>query len=345
MIKYIAPVNRNALSQELVGQIKREFGDFVEPFSLHWPVPDLLSCTWSALRESLVAGTVDREIKESVAAAVSLSNQCPYCVDAHTLMLNGLARHETARAISENRISDIRDNNLRAHIEWAGATNNPGSAIIASPPFSKKDAPEIIAVAFVFHYINRMVSALLGESPLPLGNSPLKGIMKRVGAMIFSRALKVNAKRGESLRFVPEGAGPLESLRLADDMRWAMGNEYIERAFAGWAFVIEEKSKGLIDDNTRKILETYLASWQGQAPGLDPAWLTEAVKGHEEKTQAMARLALMAAVAPYRIEEEAVKRFRKYYPEDEQLIITLSWASFSAARRIAGWLLPEEFNK
>ena len=336
MIKYISPIKIETLPQELVKQIKKEFGDFVEPLSLHAPVPELLSCTWSALRESMIAGTVDREIKESVAAAVSLSNQCPYCVDAHTLMLHGLARHKTAKAISENRISDIRDNNLRAHIEWAGATNDPGSQIIASPPFKKKDAPEIIAVAFVFQYINRMVSALLGESPLPLGNSPLKGIMKRVGAMLFSRALKVKAVRGESLKFVPERA------QLPEDMSWAKGNEYIEKAMASWAFVIEEKSKGLIDEKVRKILDDYLSQWQGLAPGLDPAWLNDPVKDLDEKTQSMAALALMAAVAPYRIEEGAVKRFRKFYPDDEQLIITLSWASVSAARRIAGWLLPKD---
>jgi len=338
MIKYIAPVDRKTLSPELLKQIKTEFGDFVEPFSLHWPVPDLLSCTWSALRESMIAGTVEREIKESVAAAVSISNQCPYCVDAHTLMLHGLARHDTAKAISENRTSDIKDDNLRAHILWAGSTNNPGSSIIASPPLKKNDAPELIAVAFVFHYINRMVSALLGESPLPLGNSPFKGIMKRVGAMIFSRALKVNAIRGESLKFVPEGARTLE---LPKDMAWARGNEYIERAFASWASVIEDKSKGLIDEKVRDILDTYLNSWKGHAPGLDPEWLDDPVKGLNEKTEAMALLALMAAAAPYRIEEGAVKKFRKFYPDDDQLIITLSWASFTAARRIAGWLLPD----
>ena len=340
MIKYIAPVDRKTLSPELLKQIKTEFGDFVEPFSLHAPVPDLLSCTWSALRESMIAGTVEREIKESVAAAVSISNQCPYCVDAHTLMLHGLARHETAKAISGNRIDHIRDETLRAHILWAGATNEPGSSIIASPPFKKTDAPEIIAVAFVFHYINRMVSALLGESPLPLGNSPLKGIMKRVGAMIFSRALKVNARRGESLKFVPEGA------TLPEDLAWARGNEYVERAFGGWAKVIEEKSKGLVDEKVRDILDTYLSQWQGQnlgkTPGLDPAWLDDPVNGHDEKTEAMARLALMAAAAPYRIEEGAIKRFRKFYPDDDQLIITLSWASFSAARRIASWLMPKD---
>ncbi len=340
MIKYISPIKKETLPKELLKQIKDEFGDFVEPFSLHAPVPELLACTWSALRESMIAGTVDREIKESIAAAVSQSNNCPYCVDAHTLMLHGLASHETAKAISGNRISQIKDATLRAHILWAGATNDPGSSIIAKPPFSKSDAPEVIAVAFVFQYINRMVSALLGESPLPLGNSPLKGIMKRIGAMMFRGALKVKTVRGESLRFVPEGAA------LPSDMGWAMGNPYIERAFGGWAYVIEEKSKGLVDDNTRKILETYLTSWQGQnlgkTPGLDPAWLDDPVKGLDEKAEAMARLALLAAAAPYRIDEGAVTRFRKHYPKDDQLIITLSWASFSAARRIAGWLLPKD---
>jgi AhpD family alkylhydroperoxidase len=336
LIKYISPINRKTLNPELVRQIKREFGDLVEPLSLHTPVPELLVCAWSALRESLIAGTIDRELKEAVASAVSISNQCPYCVDAHTLMLHGLARHDTAKAIAENRMDDIRDENLRAHIKWAGATNDPDSPIIAAPPFSKGDAPEIIAVVFVFQYINRMVSSLLSESPLPMGNSPLKGIMKRVGALMFSKALKVDATRGESFKFNSESAA------LPDDMLWAKGNAYVDRAMAAWAYMIEEKSKHLISTEVLNILETYLLNWKGESPGLDPTWLSDAVKGHDEKTQTMASLALMAAVAPYRVDETTVQNFQRYFPDDDQLIITLSWASFSAARKIAGWLMSEK---
>lgn len=38
-------------------------------------------------RETLVAGRVDRAVKEAVAVAVSKTNRCPYCVEAHATML------------------------------------------------------------------------------------------------------------------------------------------------------------------------------------------------------------------------------------------------------------------
>jgi len=55
---------------------------------------------WQPARTELV-GIVRREIKEAVAAIVSRLNQCPYCVDAHTMMLHAVSAHGAAAAISQ----------------------------------------------------------------------------------------------------------------------------------------------------------------------------------------------------------------------------------------------------
>src|SRR5688500_10461272 len=55
----------------------------------------------------MVAAT--RDAKEAVAAAVSLSNRCPYCVEVHGATLIGLVRSPDAVAIAEGRIDAVGD--------------------------------------------------------------------------------------------------------------------------------------------------------------------------------------------------------------------------------------------
>ena len=145
-IRYIQPVAMNStegLVARVYPQIKKEFGALVEPFTLHSPSPELLAGAWSAGRESLLVGSVRREVKEAVAATVSRINQCPYCVDAHTIMLNAISARNSAEAIIHQRDDQIRDAEMRSIVNWAAATRSPGAKILLSPPFSQEDAPEI----------------------------------------------------------------------------------------------------------------------------------------------------------------------------------------------------------
>src|SRR5258708_12447234 len=85
-IHYLSPLRRPP-AQSLVGrvyrQIKQEFGVIADPFRLHTPVPELLAGIWSVTREIGAARQVPWPVKEAVAAAVSQSNACPYCVEIH----------------------------------------------------------------------------------------------------------------------------------------------------------------------------------------------------------------------------------------------------------------------
>ena len=124
-----------ALTGNVLRQVERDFGQLVCPITLHRPVPELLATSWSVLRETLVAGNVDRAAKETVASTVSRVNRCPYCVDAHVMMLEAAGKHEVTRAIELGDYDRIPYAHLRSVALWAAATRQQGSALLAEPPF------------------------------------------------------------------------------------------------------------------------------------------------------------------------------------------------------------------
>jgi len=197
-IKYIHPVKANSaegLVAQVYAQIKRDFGSLVEPFTLHSPLPKLL-------------------------AGVSKINQCPYCVDAHTIMLNATGKRNVARLISNENYNQISDSEVREIVKWALTTRSAGSEILLSSPFSRQDAPEIIGTAVFFHYLNRMVNVLLSETPLPSNRSWLKNTLKLMAGLFFSRAACRHKSLGDSLKFLPESD-------LQADLNWAKTNPTI----------------------------------------------------------------------------------------------------------------------
>lgn len=284
-----------------------------------------------ATRESLVTGNVRREIKEAVAATVSRINQCPYCVDAHTIMLHATSEHKVAKAIVKQDEEKIQDPEIRSIVKWASATRSPDADIISSPPFSREDAPEIIGTAVCFHYINRMVSVLLSETPLPSNNFLLKGILKRVAGRMFSRAVHRTKPLGLSLEFLPE-------TELPEDLSWAKNSPIIAEAFARWAAIVEQVGKRVLSPEVRTYVLEYIEAWNGEDPGLSRSWVEKAIGEFDEQSQAECRLALLTAIAPYQVDEVVIQKFRDYYTKDDELVGALAWSSFTAARRIGTWL-------
>ena len=91
-IEAVGPREADGLVARVYGEVKRDFAllrdpDGNSPFLAHSPHPELLAGMWSVLYETvLVEGAVRRADKEAVAAAVSRSNDCPFCVEAHALL-------------------------------------------------------------------------------------------------------------------------------------------------------------------------------------------------------------------------------------------------------------------
>jgi len=333
-IRYVQAVAPNAtegLVARVYPQIKKEFGALVEPFTLHSPSPELLAGAWSACRESLLVGSVRRDVKEAVAATVSRVNQCPYCVDAHAIMLNATSAHNSADAIIHQRDDQIRDAAVRSVVRWAAATRSPGAEVLLSPPFSQKDAPEIIGTAVFFHYVNRMASVLLSETPLPLNHPLLKGFFKRMAGWFFSRAIHRSKPLGASLELLAES-------ELPADLVWAKRSPNIAGAFARFAAVIDRAGRAVVPEDVRDCVMKHVQAWDGRDPSLGRHWVEEAINGLDEKSKNIGRLVLLTALAPYQVDEGVVNAFIDHIIGDDRLLGALAWGSFTAARKIGTWL-------
>ncbi len=334
MIKYIQPITAtkaNGLTAQVYHQITRDFGALVEPFTLHSPAPQLLAGVWMATRETELVGSVRRDIKEAVAATVSRINQCPYCVDAHTMMLHATTAHNAATAISHERAAQIQDPALRAITVWAAATRSPGADVLLAPPFTAAEAPEIIGTAVAFHYINRMVDIFLSATPLPFNLGGLNALPKRLAGWYFSRAARRQKPAGASLELLPVAEPPA-------DLAWAAANPTIASAFARWVAVVETAGQNALPDVVRDLVSTRVTAWNGEAPGFSRNWVEEALVELDDSSKPAARLALLVTLAPHQLDKKVIQDYRAQHPGDDALIGVTAWASLSAARRVGTWL-------
>ena len=169
-IKAVPAREADGLVADVYAQMQRDF-QLVPPVTLHAPIPELLAAVWAMIRESIVAGPVSRTHREVVCEGVSAINRCSFCVDAHAILLAGSDERSTAEAIRTSRLELIPDTKTREIARWAAANRDPDADILRHPPFSLEEAPEIIASAASFHYIDRMVSVFLPGGPVPLSSN------------------------------------------------------------------------------------------------------------------------------------------------------------------------------
>jgi len=333
-IKYLKPVGEkasNPLVIEVYSQIKRDFGKIVEPFSIHASFPKLLAGVWMASRESELVGVVPRSYKEAVAATVSVLNSCPYCVDAHSIMLYATGEKGIANAICDGKYDQISDEKIRKIVKWTLSTLSPGSSTNYDLPFSKESEPEIMGTVVFYHYINRIANVFLSETPLPSNISWLTGILKIVAGRMFSRAVKRSKSLGDSLKFLPKADLPIE-------FSWAKGSSNVSGAFARFASAVEEIGNTSIDSEVRYCVKEYIASWMGENPGVSRKWVELPTKKLVGSKRIAAQLALLTAISPHQVDEKIVLGFKRFFPEDIKLLGLVSWASFLAAKRIGTWL-------
>ena len=335
-IQYLSPLRRppeHSLVGQVYRQIKQEFGVIADPFQLHAPVPELLAGLWSVTREVGVARQVPWPVKEAVAAAVSQSNACPYCVEIHAAVASVGTNQPLASLLFQGRTTDLADPSLRAILTWAESTRSPGSAPLLRPPFTASEAPEIIGTTLVYHYINRLVQVFLPASLLP---SPVRSgwasrvLWRLIGSKLAS-SREQERTAGASLSFVPEAS-------LSSEYSWAARSSTISRALAGWAEVMEQVGAEMLAPQVRALVTDFLHDWQGETLPLSRAWVNQAVARLPEADHAAGRLALLSAVAPHQIDAAIIQAFRAEPGTDAQLVGIVAWASFQAARRIISWL-------
>jgi AhpD family alkylhydroperoxidase len=339
-VRLVSPVRRGGADWRVAAiyaEMERVFGVISPPVALHSPAPDALAAAWVLLYETLLApGLVDREKKEAVATAVSVGNTCPYCVTVHGTMLGSLDHAQSAAALADDRAEAIADPGVRAIGVWARASGRADTAAEHEPPFPAEHAAEAAGVAVVFQYYNRMVNVFLGDEPLPprAPNAALRVVIPVLGRMMRS-AYRHEAAPGASLDLLP--AAPLPSA-----LSWAAGRPQIAQAFARADAAVEAGGGRSVPAGVRELVLAELSAWDGQPKGPSRAWVEQAVRALPQDERPAGRLALLAALASYQVDESAVEAFRAGLradqPADAALVELVSWASLAASIRVSGWM-------
>jgi AhpD family alkylhydroperoxidase len=339
-IRYVAPIAQHpggSLASQVSDQAEREFGMLAPPISLHDAAPELMAACWLMLRETMVAdGRVERAIKEAVAASVSVSNTCPYCVAVHGATLRSFMDGSTAHAVSGDHVGSIADPTVRNIALWARTGGASDAGVQRTMPFTNEQAPEIIGVATTFQYLNRMVNVFLGNSPLPSAIPTVArgGMMRGLGWLMRAAAIRSH-EPGIALDLLPDAT-------LPGDLSWAAGNTYVAQAFARAIAAIEEGGRRSVPTVVRKLVSARISTWHGEAMGPSRAWVEEVIVGLPPAAEAAARLALLTALASFQVDQDVVDAFRGYMPTDRTLVELTSWASLTAARRAASWMWVRE---
>lgn len=332
-VRHLSPVKRakaTGLVAEVYAALDREFA-LVPPLTIHSVCPEVLAGAWAAMREAFIVDPDHRAVREAVASGVSLANQCPYCVDIHTAMLDAGGNHALADSIRN------AGGGTDTLIAWAKATGEYGAPELEHPPFPARLVPQMLGTAVLFHYINRLVSVFLKESaaPLPL-RSPLsrKLFGRAFGGTVGKHLLSARAVPGESLQLLPDAALPSE-------FAWAAADPAIAGGLARFNAAVEAAGREYVPEPARVVVLERIEAWGGEDMPLSNRWLDEAVAGlvHAEH-QASARLALQTALAAYRVDDAMIAAFRQHFSGDAALFATAAWSSLAATRRLAEWMLP-----
>jgi AhpD family alkylhydroperoxidase len=331
-VRHIDLGGQGRRDSEAVRQIQRDFGMLAPPFALHLPAPDLLSAVWMIFREVMYARGVGRDTKEAVAAAVSATNACPYCVEAHATMLEALGGGQPAAAISSGAIDTITDPGMRGIVAWARATRRPDAPILRKRPFPDRDAPELVGTAVAFHYVNRMVNIFATDSPFPFTWQRAKPFARRIAVPLFRKLLSRTVTPGDSLKLLP-------SAELPQDLAWAAADPVIADAFARAAAAFDAAGRRALPDRVRDLVTDRLATWSGEDLGISRSWVETAVEPLPRIDQPLGRLALLAAFASHQVDAELLNnaRTRPGPIGDRTLLVAAGWASFTTARRIGGF--------
>jgi len=305
-IRYVRPVRASAavgLVAKVYQQMERDWGFLAPPISLHSPSPEVMAASWLMMRETLLAsGRADRVLKESVASAVSEANTCPYCVEVHDAIRHSIDGTQDANAVRE----------------WVRGGRRP---------FPDDHLEECVGVAVTLEYVNRMNNVFLPGSPIParvprLAHNQVRRTIGRVAG-----PHKEVIEPGGSLGLLPEA-------QLPDDLSWSAGHATVAGAFARASAVIESAGARSLPQHVRDLVHTRLSGGADEI-GLSRSWVDHAVAELPVGDRAVAKLALLTALASYQVDADVVLAARHDCVDDAALVDLTAWASWSAARRAA----------
>ncbi|MGX6602030.1 carboxymuconolactone decarboxylase family protein [Micromonosporaceae bacterium Da 78-11] len=336
-VRPVLPSAATGIVATVYRRMESEFGMIAPPVALHAAAPEVLAAVWLMLRETLIAGDpADRAAKEAVAAAVSLANECPYCVQVHSAALIGIGGGADAERIAAGRLDDLGPSRLRDLARWARDSGVRPTAGRSPAPFGPDRMPALIGVAVTFHLINRMVNLFLGDTPLAPIPPRGRRLGKAVAVRVFGHFARIGRAPGSGDDLLP-AAAPIA------DLDWASDRPEMADAMNRAVAAIERAASGVVPEPVRDLVRAGLADPALTAPGLaaEP-WLAGQLAALEPAHRPAGRLALLTAWAAYRVTDADIERFRAAGHDDADLITVTAWAALSAAREI-GQRLHQDF--
>ncbi|MER7334015.1 MULTISPECIES: carboxymuconolactone decarboxylase family protein [unclassified Micromonospora] len=323
--RFFTPVPAKAatgLTAEVHRQLRDEFLGPVPTFQALSAVPEVQAATWALMREALLAGDASRVDREFVASAVSRANRCQFCVDAHVMLLHALGEHELAEvAARDGTPPEPR------HVEllgWAETSRSPRATGWTSPY-----RPELTGTLLAFHFINRIVSALLDPDLLPGGlqRSPL---VRSVGGRLYARAAREPKEPGRSLALLDAGTTAPPA--------WA-GDSPVGVAYAALKDAAV-RGGDLLGDVARETVTATVRWEDGRYPVRPSDWAVDLVRDVPGADRVGTRIALLAAFAPSAISRGDVALWRLSHPDDADLVRLVAYGAITATDHVAQAMSP-----
>ncbi|MEU4563215.1 carboxymuconolactone decarboxylase family protein [Actinoplanes sp. NPDC023936] len=330
-------------------QMRDDFPGPAPTFHALSVAPDVMAATWALMRESLLANRdgrssdgrssdgpssdsratphragdgasrVDREV---VAAAVSRANDCRFCADAHVTLLHGLGEHDLAETIARG---GSPPQPAQAELAgWARASRHPRAT-----GWTSRYNPQLTGTLLAFHFINRVVSALLAPDLLP-GGLQRSSTARAAGGRLLARSLRTSIVAGRSLPLLDVANGPPPA--------WA-GNDPVG---AAWVALRDATARGgdLLGDLARHTV-TATVRWEDGGHPADPvAWAGDLVRDLPAKERVGARIALLAAFAPEAITAGDIGLWRLTHRSDADLVRLVAYGAITATEHVAQALDP-----
>ncbi|WP_446215687.1 carboxymuconolactone decarboxylase family protein [Micromonospora sp. IBHARD004] len=310
------------LTAEVYQQLRDEFLGPLPTFQVLSAVPEVLAATWALMREALLAGDASRVDREVVASAVSRANRCRFCVDAHVMLLHALSEHELAEAIARGGTPpEPRHAEL---VAWAEASRSPKAAVWTSPY-----RPEVTGTLLAFHFINRVVSALLEPDLLPGGLQRSRAV-RSVGGRLYAKAAREPKEPGRGL--------PLLDAGTTAPPAWA-GDSPVGVAYASLRNAAM-RGGDLLGDVARQTVTATVRWENGKFPARPADWAVDLVRDVPGADRIGTRIALLAAFAPSAISVGDVALWRLSHPADADLVRLVAYGAITATDHVARALTP-----
>jgi uncharacterized peroxidase-related enzyme len=164
----LPPQPEDPIVSAVFGEIEAAFGRVPNLFRTYAHHPPLLQANWEKVKAVMMAGSLRREVKETIAVLVSKDNSCSYCVAAHSAALKSLGMTtEQIAALEDSLDAADFDAKEQALIQLArGANGNPlsitNSEFQALRQAGAQDAEiiEALGVMEVFTSFNKFLDSL-----------------------------------------------------------------------------------------------------------------------------------------------------------------------------------------